>query len=338
MSASATEGLDRSAVAVSVVIPAFNAAGFIGRAISSVQEQILQDVEIIVVDDCSRDDTVAVVQGLARADPRISLVRSPQNAGPSAARNRGIAAAKGRWIAVLDADDAYAPDRLALLIGLGEEEGLDMVGDDIRYFDAVAGAETGRGGANETGAVKAVTLDGFLVASMFRPSALALTGRPPLQYALLKFIFRRSFIEDSGLRYPEHLRDNEDFHFYARCLIAGAKAALAPFAGYLYTQRVGSLSGRKSGQTRTLVDRSRVVVAVDELLQAHGRDLSSRQLALLRARRSQAMGLGAFEKALALVHERRAFSALRLLAMTPPSWGFVSQALVQRARRTTTAG
>jgi succinoglycan biosynthesis protein ExoO len=303
-----------------------------------VQGQTLQDFEIVIVDDCSSDDTAAVVRRLAEQDSRIHLILSPRNGGPSAARNRGMAAARGRWIAILDADDAYASERLAVLTRLGDDGGLDMVGDDVRYFDAVAGRETGRGGANDTEAVKAVTLDSFLAASMFRAGALALSGRPPLQYALLKFIFRRSFIQGVSLRYPEHLRDNEDFVFYTNCLVAGAKAALAPLAGYLYTQRVGSLSGKGSGQTRTLVDRSRVIVAVDELLQAHRSHLTASQLALLRARRSQATGLGVFEKALALVHQRQPLAALSLLAATPSSWGFLSQALVQRARRTRTAG
>lgn len=94
----------------SVVIPAYNRAAIIGRAIDSCLDQTFGDYEIIVVDDGSTDDTEAVVG--AYSDPRLSFIRQA-NAGGAAARNTGVAAARGRYIAFLDSDDAFLPGKLA---------------------------------------------------------------------------------------------------------------------------------------------------------------------------------------------------------------------------------
>jgi teichuronic acid biosynthesis glycosyltransferase TuaG len=98
---------------VSIIMPAYNAARFLRRAVASVLAQTYADWELIVVDDGSRDDTWAVASALAQ-DPRIMVLSQPRNTGAAKARNRAIAVAKGRYIAFLDADDEWSPDKLAL--------------------------------------------------------------------------------------------------------------------------------------------------------------------------------------------------------------------------------
>lgn len=93
---------------VSVVIPAFNAAGYIADTLASVQSQTFQDLEIIVVDDGSTDDTAAVVENFGGA---VHLVRQ-LNSGPGAARNKGIRQAEGTLVAFLDADDIWNDSKL----------------------------------------------------------------------------------------------------------------------------------------------------------------------------------------------------------------------------------
>lgn len=95
---------------VSCVIPAYNAAAFIRRALESVLAQSCPVNEVIVVDDGSKDDTLAV---LATFGPRIRVI-TQANAGAAAARNRGLAESTGAWVAFLDADDWWEPDRLRL--------------------------------------------------------------------------------------------------------------------------------------------------------------------------------------------------------------------------------
>ena len=98
------------APAVSVVIPAYNREKTIARAVESALAQTFRDIEIIVVDDGSRDGTVKVLESFG---DRIRLIRK-QNGGVSSARNAGIHAARGRWIALLDSDDEWTHDKLSL--------------------------------------------------------------------------------------------------------------------------------------------------------------------------------------------------------------------------------
>lgn len=95
---------------VTVVIPAYNRAAQIRPAIDSVLRQTWTDFELIVVDDGSIDGTRDVVRGMA--DPRLRLIETPQNMGASAARNLGIAEARGPWVAFQDSDDEWLPLKL----------------------------------------------------------------------------------------------------------------------------------------------------------------------------------------------------------------------------------
>ena len=94
---------------ISVIIPAYNSSALIKRTMDSVLAQE-GDFEIIIVDDCSTDDTVAIVEGLNKSG--IKVFRQNRNMGPAAARNRGLAAASGEYCAFLDGDDFWEPDFL----------------------------------------------------------------------------------------------------------------------------------------------------------------------------------------------------------------------------------
>lgn len=96
---------------VSVVIPAYNASNTIQQAIATARAQTLRPIQIVIVDDCSKDDTVQRAEAVA--GPDLLVVRSPQNGGGGAARNRGIDHATGDVVAFLDADDLWAPNKLA---------------------------------------------------------------------------------------------------------------------------------------------------------------------------------------------------------------------------------
>ncbi len=97
---------------VSIVTPAYNAARHIRETIASVQAQTVADWELIVVDDCSRDETVSIVRGCADRDSRIRLIEQEKNGGPAAARQRALDAARARYIAFLDSDDVWLPRKL----------------------------------------------------------------------------------------------------------------------------------------------------------------------------------------------------------------------------------
>src|SRR6266446_2779900 len=257
---------------ISVIIAAFNAGHFIGRAISSVQKQTTRDLEIIVVDDASTDNTNSVVQNLAEKDNRIKLVRLTSNAGPSGARNIGFAAAKGEWIAVLDADDAFAPDRLERLIAAGHETGADIVVDNLQLFDEGAGQVVG-----QTSFVQAkigdVTLELF-----FRKDG------PPNACPMgwVKPIIRKSAFERTGLKYNPDYRYAEDFLFFTEMLLHGCRAICVCDAAYLYTLRHGHVSGRPSTMSRTTPEASSLERTTKFLLTQYGQVMTpSVKMALL---------------------------------------------------------
>jgi glycosyltransferase involved in cell wall biosynthesis len=100
---------------VTVVVPVYNRVSELKRALGSVLRQSYQQFEILVVDDASTEDIAAVVTGFG--DARIRLITKPVNEGAAAARNTGIAEARGRWVAFLDSDDEWLPNKLEIQIG-----------------------------------------------------------------------------------------------------------------------------------------------------------------------------------------------------------------------------
>lgn len=233
-------------MSVSVVIPAYNVALCIERAIGSALDQSLQPAEVIIVDDASTDGTHEVVSRLSRDDARIKLLKQPTNKGPSAARNVGIEAASGDWIAILDADDAFGSDRLRYLVEAAERRGLTFAADNVTLYDATAQRATGLG-IEPDRIGSCLDLDRY---TFVRNCMMT----PPMDFGGLKPIMRRSFLESSGVRYREDCRHGEDFIFYLQAILAGAKFALLPESGYLYSERVGSISRKQSDLTRTMVN------------------------------------------------------------------------------------
>ena len=110
---------------VSVVIPLYNKAPYVQRCLASVAAQTLADFEVLVVDDGSTDDGAAIVRSFP--DPRVTLIQQA-NAGPGAARNRGIDAARGSIIAFLDADDEWLPEYLQRGVAA-----LEAAGDSVAF-------------------------------------------------------------------------------------------------------------------------------------------------------------------------------------------------------------
>lgn len=117
------DAMELPSVLVSVIMPAYNAAGFISRSIDSVLTQSRPELELIVIDDCSQDTTAAVVDGYMERDDRVRLLRQPANAGVAAARNAGIAAARGSHIAFLDSDDWWHPCKLEVQLAQMQQTG-----------------------------------------------------------------------------------------------------------------------------------------------------------------------------------------------------------------------
>ena len=111
-------------VTLSVIIPCFNSAAYILSTIRSALNQTYKSIEVLVIDDCSTDNTAAIVDALAARTPHLRLIRSPENSGtPARPRNLGVQHARGEWVAFLDADDLWHPQKLEMQMVLLNESG-----------------------------------------------------------------------------------------------------------------------------------------------------------------------------------------------------------------------
>ncbi|MFP5307677.1 MAG: glycosyltransferase family 2 protein [Gammaproteobacteria bacterium] len=127
-----------SSPAISVVLPTYNRAALLERAIGSVLGQTFRDFELLVVDDASTDATPALLASIS--DPRLRVLRLPQNRGAAGARNAGLRAARGEWVAFQDSDDEWLPTKLEQQYGAAREAPA-AVGLVLGGYEAVMGAQ-----------------------------------------------------------------------------------------------------------------------------------------------------------------------------------------------------
>ncbi|MCS6919416.1 MAG: glycosyltransferase [Fimbriimonadales bacterium] len=213
---------------VSVLTPAYNVAPYIGQCIESVQAQTLTDWEMVIVNDASTDETVEVVQKYL-SDTRVRFLQNERNMGLGYTRDRALEAAQGEWIAILDADDWYAPERLERLVGFAEQHNADMVADPQVYY-------------TEWGSVYAV--------------GWATHAKPPRQprfytaaeviwaHPAFKPVVRRAFLQAKAIRYNAALRQWADLAFYLEIMLKGARLAVLPEPLYYYRVRPRTLTTR----------------------------------------------------------------------------------------------
>jgi len=128
------EGYDAE-VLVSVIMPCKDAAMFIDAAIASVLCQSHKELQLIVVDDGSTDQTVSLLESIVQRDPRVTLVRRGNNSGgPAAPRNIGMTHVKGKFIAFIDADDIWVPEKLAMQLAVMSKYELNFCSTLHRHF------------------------------------------------------------------------------------------------------------------------------------------------------------------------------------------------------------
>lgn len=121
---------------VSVIMAAYNAERTIEQAICSVLQQTYQNYELLVVNDCSSDGTAAIVEQIGKQDARVRLITNDQNCGVSYTRRHGLQEAKGAWIAILDSDDVWAPEKLEKQIKLQKEKNADLLFTGSAFMNA----------------------------------------------------------------------------------------------------------------------------------------------------------------------------------------------------------
>lgn len=222
----------------SVVIPAFNSAATLARAIESVRAQSWPAHEVIVVDDGSTDTTADV----ARRFEAVHLVRQ-KNSGVSVARNTGAAAATGDWLAFLDADDWYAPDRIKLHAEwIAEDATLDCLTGDYEYRDE-AGALLGTSMAqHESGRTMLAKAAGAARTVIETPAEIAIFVADHFGDTHTLSVPRARFIELGG--YPTGYKVCEDVHFLTRLVAKSRRIGVVCQSLGVYVIHGGSATRR----------------------------------------------------------------------------------------------
>lgn len=221
---------------ITVIVPAFNSATTLARAVRSVLRQDLASFELVIVDDGSTDATSRVAQQFT-ADARVRLITLPHNRGKAHAMNTAIRAAAGRWIAVLDADDWYAPSRLSTLLDVAERSGAQFVADNQFIYDE---------GADQ------VVRTAFESADAHRrlDKAAFIAGCDPyaeFDLGMLKPMVRASFARHANLAYRENARLSEDFFYLLEIFAAGGEGYVVSRPLYYWRQAFGTLSRNWTG-------------------------------------------------------------------------------------------
>ncbi|MCV3206056.1 glycosyltransferase [Mesorhizobium sp. YC-39] len=217
---------------VSFVIAAYNAEATLDRAVRSAIAQRDVSVEVIIVDDKSHDRTL----DLANAWPQdiVRVVALPANRGPGGARNAGLELARGRWVAVLDSDDAVYPGRMCAMIARAEKAGAEIAVDNLQVVREDGVAEETMFPADYFEGLSEISLADYIAGNVVFESRFNL--------GYLKPIFQRQFLNENGLRYDEDLIIGEDYILLASALAKGGKCVVEPTTGYVYHIRTGSIS------------------------------------------------------------------------------------------------
>lgn len=207
---------------VSVVMPAYNAERFIEEAINSVISQTMPDWELIVIDDCSTDNTYQIVAKFAEKDKRIHLLANKENMRVARSRNKGLDVCHGEYVALLDSDDYYKPEMLQKMVERAEETKADIIYCSYELVD-----EQGEKVCNDFIVPEQTDFEQSLIRSVITCSSVLIT---------------RELAKNN--RFPTDMY-HEDIALWFQLLRDGAKARGVTQVLAAYRQRTGSKTANK---------------------------------------------------------------------------------------------
>lgn len=215
---------------VSIVVPVYNVEYYLPRCVDNLLQQTYTNIEVVLVDDGSSDNSASICDGYAQKDSRVKVIHK-ENGGVSAARNSGIDNISGEWVAFIDSDDWLETDAIEGLVELTDGKQVDMV---IAGYNIVNDSES-RCPCTDTRKTEILSRDEALT-EMFRPK-----DYPYLGYVAGK-LYRADIIKSKSIRFDNELSYNEDRLFCVTYLCAVTnKVAYTTRPAYNYYQRKGSL-------------------------------------------------------------------------------------------------
>lgn len=238
---------------VSVIIPCYNQALFLPKAIASLQAQTLEDWECIIVDDGSTDNTAEVASNLMLKDDRIRLIQK-QNGGSASARDLGLKHVQGEYVQFLDADDSIAPQKLKKQVAI-----MDSALSDISYTAFCS--ENTKGGRTPARFVS-LSLNRILI-------SWGLGASVPIH----SFLYRTDFIRHHNLTFQSNCRYREDWRWHIMCFSKQPQIKQLPgFCGAVYYQngdgKTGSYIRMQEGNFTFMANMAKQLKGTQKLLWA----------------------------------------------------------------------
>ena len=244
---------------ISIIIPNYNTEKYLSRCLDSLINQTFKDIEIIVIDDGSKDKSVDVVQKYAKQDKRIKLIQQ-QNSGPAKARNQGLENATGKYLMFCDSDDWYEPNMCQIMYDTIEKQKVDVVCCH-NFFDWEENLDSQE-------------KEERLVEKYYNPKKsgkYSLSEKTILSTNVLLWnkIWRRDLVEKYGIRFPEGHEHDDDAFWYMYAMIAKNIFYLkTPL--YHYFLRSGSImSTQANKQPKNKMDRIAISEYVLDFLLKH---------------------------------------------------------------------
>lgn len=266
------------AVRVSIIIPVYKAGECIGACLESVAAQTLDGVEVVLVDDRGEDGTFEKAEAFAEGcggKVKFVTVIMPRNAGPAAARNAGLSAASGEYVAFLDADDLISPTFCEKLYTAAKAARADIACCDIVI----------RRGEVEEVKTNPCVSDGLFTIDLHKKYL-----RRMVSY-FTTYIYRREMLSEYDIRFPD-TRSAEDSCFLICAILSSGRIARVREALYVYNLREGSVSGSRN--RRRGIWRLRSFKALRRWALSHGMQVYRLQIAAITIRKGWALALRDF--------------------------------------------
>ena len=242
--------------AISIVVPIYNSAAYLGATIASARAQTLDEVEIVCVDDGSSDDSAAVLADLASSDQRIRVIRLNTNYGASTARNAGIDAATGEFVFLMDSDDFVPPHALERLLAAARATSCELAIGQLLWIKRAGDAPP----PDAPWPVGDVTM-----ASIHEsPYLQSIPGSHCCN------LYRRALLEHNQIRYDTGLTYGEDQLFQAAAMVAAGNVAMIDEVVYVYHHYRGQSLTTKPPTLGNLLDDVEFHRRIAHLFTAHG--------------------------------------------------------------------
>ncbi len=254
---------------VSLIVPVYNGREYVQRCFGSIVRQTFRDFEVIVVDDCSDDSSLECIRDFWPKDaPPCLLMRNERNLGPSLSRNRGIEAARGKYIGFVDSDDAIHPEYLATLYGLAEE------GND---YAACGTRKVFQNGTSAPYAGNELSCRGWR-------EILDYIEKRTFNLATCGSLMRGSIVRERGIRFAKGAYEDVFFNF--RVLMYCRSAIAVGDMLYDYYDREGSLSKSDTGGNCDYVEAfCTILPLVEGFLSVAGKEIGMSRADAMRARK-----------------------------------------------------